>query len=562
MTISVDLPDGSVADFPDGTPPDVMKQAIQKRFPTTAQKYDKSAAQGQSFGEAWMQNYAQPKMQEMDAAKAANDAAQSDLAKQYKPRGFFPALDAATQGSAAGLMGGWDDEIAAAMMHPKDAIRSAVDWWKGQPSAPDNAYVSSQAQADQQKAARRAAFPGTSLAGETAGGLALGGTLQPGISKLTSSLSPLLAATTEGAGFGALYGSGEAKPGERLLGAATGAGVGALTGAAAQQIGQAIAGSQARRAQPATPSSGELKAASGDQFAASEMSGVEFQPEAVDKLRTRMKMAAGDKISTRRQPVTQDFLSEMEDTFNGPMTLEDFEAFRQDLGAAWKNAEPGSKEARSLQSMKRIMDDLTDNPPPDAFVGGKEGVDALNKARSLWAQAKKTEIIEKILDKADVKTGRYTQSGLANTIREQMSTLYGKIVDGRVKGFSPEETALIRQMAKGQSSNAAINLLARFAPRGPVSIALGQLVGSQIPGGQFAVPLAGQAAGVARDMAAANSAEALRNAVATGQAPIIPSMLPNKALPFIGGGVAGIEGLLRLALPSPPVSAPTSQPVR
>lgn len=30
--IEVDLPDGSIAEFPDGTPPEVMKQALQKRF--------------------------------------------------------------------------------------------------------------------------------------------------------------------------------------------------------------------------------------------------------------------------------------------------------------------------------------------------------------------------------------------------------------------------------------------------------------------------------------------------------------------------------------------------
>lgn len=34
MTIEVDLPDGSVAEFPAGTNPDVMKAAIQKRFPS------------------------------------------------------------------------------------------------------------------------------------------------------------------------------------------------------------------------------------------------------------------------------------------------------------------------------------------------------------------------------------------------------------------------------------------------------------------------------------------------------------------------------------------------
>ena len=30
--IEVDLPDGSVAEFPDGTPPETIKAALQKRF--------------------------------------------------------------------------------------------------------------------------------------------------------------------------------------------------------------------------------------------------------------------------------------------------------------------------------------------------------------------------------------------------------------------------------------------------------------------------------------------------------------------------------------------------
>ena len=35
MPIIVNLPDGSKASFPDGTPPEAMKSAIQKRFPNT-----------------------------------------------------------------------------------------------------------------------------------------------------------------------------------------------------------------------------------------------------------------------------------------------------------------------------------------------------------------------------------------------------------------------------------------------------------------------------------------------------------------------------------------------
>lgn len=41
MPIEVDLPDGSVAEFPDGTAPDVMKSAIAKRFPPTQRELSK-----------------------------------------------------------------------------------------------------------------------------------------------------------------------------------------------------------------------------------------------------------------------------------------------------------------------------------------------------------------------------------------------------------------------------------------------------------------------------------------------------------------------------------------
>ncbi len=35
MTIEVELPDGTIAEFPDGTPPDVIKGALAKKFPKT-----------------------------------------------------------------------------------------------------------------------------------------------------------------------------------------------------------------------------------------------------------------------------------------------------------------------------------------------------------------------------------------------------------------------------------------------------------------------------------------------------------------------------------------------
>lgn len=510
-------------------PVDEFKAKVgYKDVPT---RYGDAANAGKSFTETWMDNYGKQALAKRDGAAAA----QSDLAKQYKGNRFT----AATEGSHAGLLGGYDDELTAAATAPFDA---AVDWYKGKGFDLVDAYTRKQKALADQKSARRAAYPGASLTGETLGGMALGGTAaKNGLTLNGKNVpgGPLAGAMLEGAGYGALYGSGEARPGERLKGAVLGGLTGATTGAAVQTTGQVLAKLGAQSSQPG-PTSRELKAQSQDMFDVGETSGVELRPEASGKLRERMTLAAG-KVG-RRQPETANFLADLEDTFNGATTLEDFETFRQDLGAAIRKADP--KDARSLLAMKRVMDDVTDSPsaadwfhPDDRY-----GVEAVSKARDLWAKSKKTEIVEKILDLADVKgNGTYTQSGMANAIKNQMGALYKQIVDGKVRGFSEAEVQLIRNMAMGGDASRLTRLLSTFAPRGPVSIAAGQLLGGIIPGGQYALPVAGQVAAMARDQAAVNSANALRNSVATGIPPISPALLPNKAWPFIGGATSAAE---------------------
>lgn len=513
-------------------------------------RYEEAAKSGKSFQDAWIGDQGKA----IDAGRKKAEAANAAQAAQYDGSMF----SAATEGSQAGLMGGWDDEIAAGMLAPIEAGKS---YMKGDGFNLGDTYARLRDEFDARKASRRAAFPGSSLAGETLGGLALGGTLSKnGITTSGKDLpvGPGIAATGEGAAYGALYGAGEAKPGERVQGAATGAIVGGLTGAAAHQFGKFVnqVGSKVEG-----PTSQELKTGSQQMFDVGETSGVELRPEASGKLKQRMELAVG-KVG-RRQPETANFLADLEDTFNGATTLEDFETFRQDLGAAMKNADP--KDKRSLLAMKRIMDDVTTNPSPQDWFHPDDmyGVEAVNKARELWARGKATEVVERIMDNADRKgTGLYTQSGLANAIRKEMETLYSQIQKGTVRGFSQAQVAMIRQMAKGGDASTMLRIFSTFAPRGPVSIGLGQVVGSMFPGGQYVMPVAGQAAAIARDQAARSNLEALLNSVSTGQNPVMPSTLPNKAHPFIGGGVAAVENLLGQLFPSLPAPSPTPQPAR
>jgi hypothetical protein len=471
----------------------------------------------------------------------APQAAPQQSAQPERPS-WLPSLSAATDASAAGLMFGFDDEIGAGMMAP---IEAAKDWYQGRGFDIGSAYTRGQQERDAVKAQRRQDRPVASIAGELAGGLATGGGLgKAGLSLASRPLSmagKVGAGAVEGAGYGALYGAGEAKPGERLEGAGTGAAIGGVTGGAVGAVGGALANRAARKAAPvAPPTSDDLAATSSALYRASEAQGVAFKPEATRKLANNLKVAAG-QINDKIRPLTAGTVDDVDKMLSGQMTLKQIDEFRQGLGMDIKAAQ--GQDKMFLERMKGIVDNFLDNASPADMTGGPQGVEFLKSARTMWARSKKAETVEKILDMADVKTGQYTQSGLANAIKTEMRALYKEIQKGKAQGWTREEIALIRQMARGGSPNAVVNLLSKFAPRGVVSFGAGQLVGSMLPGaGNLMLPIGGEVAARAADRGAMQAAQALRAAAATGQAPAAIPRLPNRGFPFIPGTSAASMG--------------------
>lgn len=462
------------------------------------------------------------------------------------------AFDAATEGSHAGVFFGFDDELSAGMLAPIDA---AIDWWKGDGFDMGRAYTRKQKMLDERKQARREAHPVASTAGEIVGGVAAGGSLAKGGATLVGRNVPRLSqaaprltqtglAATEGAAYGGLYGAGEAKPGERLEGASTGAMIGGIAGGALQSAGNALATRAARKAaQQAAPTSDDLASAAQRLYRASEAEGVNYKAPSVQRLGQNLKIAAG-RINDRLRPKTAGFMDDVDNLFTGDVPLEVMDEFRKSLGKEIKRASPD--DARTLSSMKRVLDAYLDRVGPGDFTGNSQkAVSLLKDARLNWARAAKTETIENILDQAGVDgAGKYTQSGFANAVRQEMRSLYKSIQKGKQTGWTQEEIALIKQMAMGGANSRIINLFAKFAPRGVVSIVGGQAAGSLIPGvGNVLVPLAGHVAGEAADRGAMAAAQALRTGAATGTAPRVAGQITRKTAPLIGGGAIGANSL-------------------
>jgi hypothetical protein len=237
-----------------------------------------------------------------------------------------------------------------------------------------------------------------------------------------------------------------------------------------------------------------------------------------------------------------------------PMSLEVLDELRQQVGDAMKGASPA--DVRTLERIKNVIDKFSDNAKPDDIAGDIKGFELIKQARSLYARRKKTELIEGLIDMADVKAGA---GGMSASIRQRAQALYAKIASGKEKRFTMEEVAAIRALAKGKDNSALTRLFSSAAPRSVAGLtggtsaggSTGAIIGAMLGGpggaaigaatGAVLTPVAGAIAGKLADRGANLSGQALRDAVARGAFLPAPA---NPVAPYAGllgrGAAAGL----------------------
>lgn len=540
MPVQIQAPNGEVVEFPDGTPDDVMANAMREAYGGPDQDLATASADTRNLAaslSSMTQNPAQAiDNQRIADAKGARDDYYSRgiYAGDYNPLGpIAKAIDAGASAAQRSPLLGWDDELIA-------LARSDVN--KGD-------YGKLQAEEDAKKTAMRQQNPVSSVAGDIGGGLIMARGL-PNV--LAGRSLPLVgragAAGLEAGGYGAVTGAGEAKPGDRLQGAAIGGVLGLGTGALLSKAGDVLASRAARKtAASAAPSAEELKVASKALYDQAYQAGVGINPQATDNIVQNMTFAAG-RINEKLRPKTAGIVEDVQALRGQPMDLQTFHELRQEIDLAIRGAEPGDE--RMLTRMRDILNGFAENAQPGQLTGPKQALDTFREADKLWAKRSKTQLIEDMFDLADVKSGRYSQSGMENALRDKASQLYTQIVKGKVKGFTGEEVGLIRKLAKAETSPALTKWIAKFAPRGPVSAGMGAGIGGTVgtvlggpAGGMIgmAAPgVVGYGAAKSVDKAALRTIDAIRNAAASGNAPVLKA-ISNRVMPLLGPLASGLS---------------------
>lgn len=480
--------------------------------------------------EALAQVQAQHGAAQPDSPAVAEMKQFAGQALQDKGAGIGRSIDSAVRGAADTMSFGLADEAAA-------LGNATIDAMRGKSGQYDRRLRQERIAQDQ----RDMLDPISSNVGRIAGAVTGGvGAARNGLTLAGTKFAaaaPTTAAALEGAGWGGAYGFGSGQGVEdRLWKGAEGAATGAAFGAATQKVGDAItsrlAARQAAKAAPVAAAGDELAQEGSALYTKMRNMGITIKPSAILPLKANVKLGLA---KTNRDLAPKAFgLQKMLNKLSDAPDVGELHNFAKSVNRVLRSR----LEADDPHYVGLIKDQLmrTRAKITVADLNGarsREAFDMWKQADDLWARHEKADFMEKIMANAAVDAeGRYTQSGLANAIRREMTALHKKILKGTVKGYTPDEIALVRQMARGGSNSALINLFSKFAPRGVVSTLGGYTLGG--PG----VMAGGYIAGKIADRGALKAAETLRDAVARGHV-LRPPQLPNVARELIGASGEG-----------------------
>lgn len=120
-------------------------------------------------------------------------------------------------------------------------------------------------------------------------------------------------------------------------------------------------------------------------------------------------------------------------------------------------SKPGtvSSDARLASKVVDEYDDFLDQNMPATTQAGKE-------ARSKWANYRKSQDIEALIESAKNQAGGFTQSGMENALR----TKFKQLADNpkRFGRFSPDEQAAILKVARNDHLIAGLRQLGKLSP--------------------------------------------------------------------------------------------------
>ena len=230
------------------------------------------------------------------------------------------------------------------------------------------------------------------------------------------------------------------------------------------------------RAKAKIPSSADIKQQASNLYQKIDDAGVLIKSEPFGQLVNKIKVDIGGKIRQIRQPNVVDAINQLDEATGSAMTLRKLQDLRSSISEI--KLSKNMSESKFAGDIIKELDDFVDNLDASKLVapakGDVEAIKLVPEARNLWKQSRKSELLDEIYRKAEIKaTDPYDDVAFATKLRAEFKTLAAN--KDKLRGFSAEEVKAIEDAAKGGKVE---NALRAFGKPLTGSILQGQNVAS------------------------------------------------------------------------------------
>jgi len=333
----------------------------------------------------------------------------------------------ATDAAISGATGGFADEASAAARAPIDMLTRGEGY--------DEAYQHNLAAERERLEQYRKENPGTAMAAEIAGGMAMP------VSKVAGPIKQAIAT-------GALYGAGNSEGDltQRASDAVVGGAVSGALGGAISGVGRMLAG----KAPSAVPSIDELKAAAKAGYQSDVVKDLVVHPKAVTdaatSIRARMDAEGFDEIiGTKAHAILKRFEAS---PAGARVTGQNLHSIQKTLGKAAGSIDP--QEAAAAKMALAEFNNFVENLPKGAVLRGNadDFMQTMREANANYSRAMQSGNIDKKIITAETRAAA-ANSGMnvANTIRQRMADV--KLNPKQSRGMHPDDIAAAGQIAEG-----------------------------------------------------------------------------------------------------------------
>jgi hypothetical protein len=204
------------------------------------------------------------------------------------------------------------------------------------------------------------------------------------------------------------------------------------------------------RTKAKVPSAADIKSQATNLYKQIDDAGVLIKTEPFNEFVNRVKVDIGSKVREARNPKIADAIKELDEATGSPKTLQKMQDLRESISRLKMSSEPSDRmfAGKIVEELDDFMEKLDTTKLVSPAKGDIEAIKLVPEARNLWKQARKSELLDELYRKAEIKaTDPYSDVAFATKLRSEFKNLATN--KNKLRGFSAEEVKAIEDAAKG-----------------------------------------------------------------------------------------------------------------